>query len=133
MKQAAQRIETFHRRQPTPGLVHTDAEGVLGQLVRPIPWVGIYIPGGQVPLFSSLLMTAIPAGAVAGVPELVVITPPQRVTGLPHPAVLVVADIAGLRPSMSAVAQAIGAAGLWHGDHRKVDKNPVGPVISLRP
>ena len=75
MKLAAQRIESFHRRQPSLAWSHTDAEGVLGQLVRPIPRVGIYIPGGQAPLFSSLLMTAIPA-RVAGVSEVVVITPP---------------------------------------------------------
>lgn len=122
MKIAAQRIETFHRRQPTLAWSHTDQEGQLGQLVRPIPRVGIYIPGGQAPLFSSLLMTAIPA-RVAGVPALVVITPPQRDTGLPHPAVLVAADIAGVDTVyVGGGAQAIGALAFGTATIAKVDK-----------
>jgi len=122
MKIAAQRIETFHRRQPSLAWSHTDGEGVLGQLVRPIPRVGIYIPGGQAPLFSSLLMTAIPA-RVAGVPQVVVITPPQRATGLPHPAVLVAADIAGVHTVyVGGGAQAIGALAFGTATIRKVDK-----------
>jgi len=122
MKIAAQRIETFHRRQPSLAWSHTDQEGLLGQLVRPIPRVGIYIPGGQAPLFSSLLMTAIPA-RVAGVPQLVVITPPQRDTGLPHPAVLVAADIAGVDTVyVGGGAQAIGALAFGTATISKVDK-----------
>ena len=122
MKVAAQRIETFHRRQPALAWSHTDKEGLLGQLVRPIPRVGIYIPGGQAPLFSSLLMTAIPA-RVAGVPDLVVITPPQRDTGLPHPAVLVAADIAKVDAVyVGGGAQAIGALAFGTATVPKVDK-----------
>lgn len=126
MQVAAQRIEAFHRRQPSLAWSHTDAEGVLGQLVRPIPRVGIYIPGGQAPLFSSLLMTAIPA-RVAGVPEVVVITPPQRREptgrGLPHPAVRVAADIAGVDTVyVSGGAQAIGALAFGTATIPKVDK-----------
>lgn len=122
MKVAAQRIETFHRRQPALAWSHTDDEGQLGQLVRPIPRVGIYIPGGQAPLFSSLLMTAIPA-RVAGVPVVVVITPPQRDTGLPHPAVLVAADIAGVDTVyVGGGAQAIGALAFGTATIAKVDK-----------
>ena len=68
LKLAAQRIESFHRRQPALSWIHNDAEGTLGQLVRPIGRVGIYIPGGSAPLPSSCLMTAIPA-RVAGVPS----------------------------------------------------------------
>lgn len=122
MQTAAQRIERFHRRQPTLAWSHTDQEGVLGQLVRPIPRVGIYIPGGQAPLFSSLLMTAIPA-RVAGVPDLIVITPPQRNTGLPHPAVLVAADIAKVDAVyVGGGAQAIGALAFGTATIPKVDK-----------
>lgn len=91
---AARRIEAFHRRQPAISWIHNDEEGTVGQLVRPIDRVGVYIPGGTAPLFSSLLMTAIPA-RVAGVRRLVVITPPQRETGLPHPAIVAAAEIAG--------------------------------------
>lgn len=122
MQTAAQRIETFHRRQPSLTWSHTDKEGLLGQLVRPIPRVGIYIPGGQAPLFSSLLMTAIPA-RVAGVPDLIVITPPQRDTGLPHPAVLVAADIAKVNAVyVGGGAQAIGALAFGTATVPKVDK-----------
>ena len=58
MKLALTRIEDFHRRQPAHSWIHNDAEGTLGQLVRPIQRVGIYVPGGTAPLPSSLLMTA---------------------------------------------------------------------------
>ena len=89
--------------------MHNDAEGTLGQMIRPIARVGVYAPGGSAPLPSSVLMTAIPA-RVAGVEHLVLITPPQRATGLPHPAILVAADIAGVDAIFIAGgAQAIGA------------------------
>src|SRR5690606_34102374 len=54
---AAARIEAFHRRQPNLSWIHNDEEGTLGQLVRPIGRVGIYVPGGTAPLPSTLLMT----------------------------------------------------------------------------
>lgn len=122
LKLAAQRIEQFHRRQPSLSWIHNDAEGTLGQLVRPIPSVGIYIPGGTAPLPSSLLMTAIPA-RVAGVPHVAVITPPQRDTGVPHPAILVAADIAGVDAIyVAGGAQAIGALTFGAETIRPVDK-----------
>jgi len=122
MKFAAHRIRGFHRRQPALSWIHNDAEGTLGQLVRPIERVGIYIPGGTAPLPSSLLMTAIPA-RVAGVPHLAVITPPQRATGLPHPTTLVAADIAGVTTVyVAGGAQAIGALAFGTTSIRRVDK-----------
>ncbi len=122
LKLAAHRIEQFHRRQPSLSWIHNDAEGTLGQLVRPIPRVGIYIPGGTAPLPSSLLMTAIPA-RVADVPHVAVITPPQRATGLPHPAILVAADIAGVDAIyVAGGAQAIGALTFGTETIRPVDK-----------
>jgi histidinol dehydrogenase len=106
---AAQRIEAFHRRQPTISWIHNDPDGVVGQLVRPIERVGLYIPGGTAPLPSSLLMSAIPA-RVAGVPHVAVITPPQRDTGLPHPLILTAAAIAGVDAVyVAGGAQAIAA------------------------
>ncbi|MCB0201988.1 MAG: histidinol dehydrogenase, partial [Anaerolineae bacterium] len=95
LRLAAQRVEAFHRRQPAVSWIHNDEQGTLGQLVRPIQRVGAYIPGGTAPLPSTVLMTAIPA-RVAGVEHVAVITPPRRATGLPHPAILVAADIAGV-------------------------------------
>ncbi|MEX2503173.1 MAG: histidinol dehydrogenase [Trueperaceae bacterium] len=72
---AADRIEAFHRRQPVGGFLEAEGGAVLGQLVRPIERVGVYVPGGTAPLFSSLLMCALPA-RVAGVPTVVAATPP---------------------------------------------------------
>ena len=109
LRTAAERIYAFHRRQPSISWIHNDEEGTLGQLVRPIERVGIYIPGGTAPLPSSLLMTAIPA-RVAGVPHLTLITPPQRSTGLPDPTILVAADIVGVDAVyLGGGAQAIAA------------------------
>ncbi len=122
LKLAAQRIESFHRRQPALSWIHNDAEGTLGQLVRPIQRIGIYIPGGSAPLPSSCLMTAIPA-RVAGVPHVAIITPPQRATGLPHPAILVAADIAGVHVVyVAGGAQAIGALAFGTESVKSVDK-----------
>ena len=122
MHLAAERIEAFHRRQPKLSWIHNDEEGTLGQLVRPIDRVGIYSPGGTAPLPSSLLMSAIPA-RVAGVPRVCVITPPQRGTKLPHPAMLVAADIAGIEAVyLSGGAQAIGALTFGTETVPRVDK-----------
>jgi len=122
MQLAAKRIESFHRRQPSLSWIHNDAEGTLGQLVRPIGRVGIYIPGGSAPLPSSCLMTAVPA-RVAGVPHIAIITPPQRDTGLPHPAILVAADIAGVHAIyVAGGAQAIGALAFGTESVGRVDK-----------
>lgn len=92
---AAARIEAFHRRQPSLSWIHNDADGTVGQLIRPISSVGIYVPGGTAPLPSTLLMTAIPA-RVAGVPHIAVISPPQPGTALPHPVTLAAAAVAGV-------------------------------------
>jgi histidinol dehydrogenase len=122
LREAAKRIEAFHRRQPSISWVHNSSEGTLGQLVRPIGRVGVYIPGGTAPLPSSLLMTAIPA-RVAGVPHLSVISPPQRDTGLPHATTLVAADIVGIEHVYTGGgAQAIGALAFGTETISRVDK-----------
>lgn len=122
LRLAAARIERFHRRQPSLSWIHNDDDGTLGQLVRPIERVGIYIPGGTAPLPSSLLMTAIPA-KVAGVGQVVVISPPQRESGLPHPATLAAAAIAGVdEVYVAGGAQAIGALAFGTESVRRVDK-----------
>lgn len=122
LRLAARRVEAFHRRQPAISWIHNDDEGTLGQLVRPIERVGVYVPGGTAPLPSSVLMTAIPA-QVAGVTHLSVITPPQRETGLPHPAILVAADIAGVEAIyIAGGAQAIAALAFGTQSIARVDK-----------
>ncbi|MGE5462275.1 MAG: histidinol dehydrogenase, partial [Syntrophothermus sp.] len=74
---AARRIEAFHRRQPLSSWFTNELGGTVGQIIRPIQRVGLYVPGGTAPLPSSVLMSAIPA-RVAGVKDVVVVTPPNR-------------------------------------------------------
>jgi histidinol dehydrogenase len=122
LRLAARRVEAFHRRQPAISWIHNDEEGTLGQLVRPIERVGVYVPGGTAPLPSSVLMTAIPA-QVAGVTHLSIITPPRRETGLPHPAILVAADIAGVEAIyIAGGAQAVAALAFGTQSVARVDK-----------
>jgi histidinol dehydrogenase len=73
---AATRIEAFHRCQPLTSWFTNELGGTLGQIIRPIQRVGLYVPGGTAPLPSSVFMSAIPA-RVAGVKEIVVVTPPS--------------------------------------------------------
>jgi histidinol dehydrogenase len=74
---AAYRIREFYRRQPLSSWFTNDLGGTLGQIIRPHARVGLYVPGGTAPLPSSVLMSAIPA-QVAGVKDIVIVTPPQR-------------------------------------------------------
>ena len=77
LEKAAVRIEAFHRRQPLASWFTNELGGTLGQIIRPIQRVGLYVPGGTAPLPSTVLMSAVPA-RVAGVKEIVVVTPPNR-------------------------------------------------------
>ncbi|MEO8356264.1 MAG: histidinol dehydrogenase [Chloroflexota bacterium] len=77
LEKAAARIELFHRCQPLSSWFTNELGGTLGQIIRPIQRVGLYVPGGTAPLPSTVLMSAIPA-RVAGVKEIVVVTPPNR-------------------------------------------------------
>ena len=122
MRLAVARVERFHRRQPSLSWIHNDGEGTLGQLVRPIERVGIYVPGGAAPLPSTLIMTAVPA-RVAGVDHISIISPPQRDTGLPHVTVLAAAAIVGVDAVyIGGGAQAIGALAYGTESIRRVDK-----------
>ena len=110
LERAAERIAAFHRRSPAQSWMQTELGGLLGQLIRPLSRIGIYIPGGSAPLASTLLMTAIPA-RMAGVDEVIVCAPPAHAgDGLPHPLILVAADIADVDVVYAVGgAQAIGA------------------------
>ena len=77
---AAGRVRAFHRRQPLTSWFTNNLGGTLGQIIRPHRRVGLYIPGGTAPLPSSVIMSAIVA-QVAGVKEIVVVSPPERGTG----------------------------------------------------
>lgn len=89
---AAQRIRDFH--QATLPRNWVDLEQGLGELVRPLERVGLYVPGGTAAYPSTVLMTAIPA-RVAGVKE-VILTTPRRGNEPLNPAVMVAAEIAGV-------------------------------------
>src|SRR3972149_752637 len=96
LKQAARRIQKFHRLLSKRLILSLKGEekGIrLEQVMRPLERVGIYVPGGKASYPSSVLMAAIPA-KVAGVQEIIMVTPPQK-EGI-SPAVLVAADLAGV-------------------------------------
>ncbi len=123
---AAERIEAFYRRQPITGWQDWQPEGGLGQIVRPLERVGLYVPGGTAPLPSTVLMTAIPA-RVAGVEDIVMCTPPRREDGRVAPITLVAAHIAGVdRVFAVGGAQAIAAMAYGTETIPAVDKI-VGP------
>ncbi len=95
LEQAAGRIRSFHEQQPISSWIDAGGAGSLGQLIRPVDSVGVYVPGGTAPLPSSLLMSVIPA-QVAGVPQVIVCTPPGSGAGDIHPVILAAAAIAGV-------------------------------------
>jgi histidinol dehydrogenase len=106
LRTAAERVHGFH--EAAVARSWTDSDRGYGQLVSPVGRVGVYIPGGTARYPSTVVMTAVPA-KVAGVREVVICTPPAG-TGLPHPVVLVAADIAGVdRVFTIGGAQAIAA------------------------
>ncbi len=92
---AKNNIEKFHAAQKTDKLVVETLPGVLcWQEKRPIQKVGLYIPGGSAPLFSTILMLAIPA-ALAGCTEVILCTPPNS-EGKIHPAILYTGNLCGV-------------------------------------
>ena len=126
LEQAAARIETFHRRQSINSWFTNELGGMLGQIIRPIKRVGLYIPGGTAPLPSTVLMSAIPA-RVAGVKEIVVVTPPNRPSAEKNPPInpmiLAACAIAGVDEVYPlGGAQSIGALAYGTQTIRPVDK-----------
>lgn len=122
---AARRIREFHRRTLSASFSYRDALGMrLGQTVRPLQRVGIYVPGGQGAYPSTVLMNAIPA-RVAGVGEIVMVSPPSPAGD--SAAVLAAATIAGV-DEFYRVGGAQAVAALAYGTRtiRAVDKI-VGP------
>ncbi|QCW99815.1 histidinol dehydrogenase [Aggregatimonas sangjinii] len=92
---AKRNIERFHKAQKTDRITVETSEGVsCWQEKRPIQKVGLYIPGGTAPLFSTILMLAVPA-TIAGCTEIVLCTPPNK-EGKVDPAILYTADLCGV-------------------------------------
>src|SRR5215216_5560354 len=126
LEKAAARIETFHRHQPLTSWFTNELGGTLGQIVRPIQRVGLYVPGGTAPLPSTVLMSAIPA-RVAAVKEIVVVTPPNRsfaASDAPiDPIILAACAISGVEEVYPlGGAQAIAALAYGTATIRPVDK-----------
>ncbi|MBI3031007.1 MAG: histidinol dehydrogenase [Candidatus Rokubacteria bacterium] len=126
LQYAAGRIEAFHRHGLPRSWWVEDANGSrLGQQVRPLDRVGIYVPGGRAAYPSTVLMTAVPA-RVAGVPEIVLVSPPSQCKSL-NAAVLAAARVAGVTEAYRVGgAQAIAALAYGTETIRRVDKI-VGP------
>jgi histidinol dehydrogenase len=119
---AATRIRAFHQREPGQSWLEWDAEGsAMGQMIRPLQRVGIYVPGGTAAYPSSLLMAAIPA-QVAGVGEIAVATPPGP-HGTGAAATLAAACVAGIEEVyLVGGAQAVAALAYGTATVPRVDK-----------
>jgi len=126
LEKAAARVEAFHKKQPLTSWFTNELGGTVGQIIRPIQRVGLYVPGGTAPLPSTVLMSAIPA-KVAGVKEIVVITPPNREFAnaeVPtNPIILAACAVAGV-DEVYAIGGAQAIAALAYGTEtiRPVDK-----------
>lgn len=123
---AADNIRDFHARQKQQSWLEPKQNGViLGQRIRGLKRVGVYVPGGTAAYPSSVLMNVIPA-KIAGVKEIVMVTPPQK-DGTANPDILAAAKIAGVdRVFLMGGAQAIAALAYGTQSVPKVDKI-VGP------
>ncbi|NWG07742.1 MAG: histidinol dehydrogenase [Chloroflexi bacterium] len=126
LEKAAARVEAFHKKQPLTSWFTNELGGTVGQIIRPIQRVGLYVPGGTAPLPSTVLMSAIPA-KVAGVKEIVIITPPNRdfanaETPI-NPIILAACAVAGV-DEVYAIGGAQAIAALAYGTEtiRPVDK-----------
>lgn len=120
---AAKRIRHFHELQRPADFSFQDGdEARLGLTWRPIRRVGVYAPGGRAAYPSTVLMNVI-AAQVAGVGDIVLVSPPQAATGLPHPLVLGAAYALGLSTVIRAGgAQAIAALAYGTRSLERVDK-----------
>lgn len=126
LKRAAENIRVFHERQKQQSWFQTGPDGVImGQRIRGLSRVGIYVPGGTAAYPSSVLMNAIPA-KIAGVGEIVMVTPPAK-GGKPNPAIMAAALEAGVdRVFQVGGAQAVAALAFGTKTIPQVDKI-VGP------
>lgn len=123
---AMENITEFHNRQKEQSFIDAKGNGcILGQRVRGLDRVGLYVPGGTAAYPSSVLMNAVPA-KIAGVKEIIMVTPPGK-DGKPNPDILTAAAIVGVdRVFMCGGAQAIAALAYGTEEIPKVDKI-VGP------
>lgn len=126
LEEAAENIRIYHEKQKNNGYMITGEEGVfLGQRVLPLERVGVYVPGGTAAYPSTVLMNVVPA-KVAGVEEIIMITPPSKDGGI-NPYIAAAALVVGIDRVFN-VGGAQGVAALAYGTETipKVDKI-VGP------
>lgn len=126
MLNALENITAFHEKQKQNGYMVTDESGcILGQRVRGLDRVGLYVPGGTAAYPSSVLMNAVPA-KIAGVGEIIMVTPPLK-DGTPNKDILVAAALCGVdKIFMCGGAQAVAALAYGTEEIPKVSKI-VGP------
>ena len=126
LRNAMENIRAFHSRQKQQSFIDAQPNGVLmGQRIRGLKRVGLYVPGGTAAYPSSVLMNAIPA-KIAGVEEVIMVTPPLK-DGSANPDILTAAALAGVdRIFLMGGAQAVGALAYGTETIPKVDKI-VGP------
>lgn len=119
---AAANIREFHQKQKPHSWMEPDDRGnLLGQVLRPLRRVGIYVPGGTAAYPSTVLMNALPA-QVAGVKEIVMVSPPDA-EGLLNPYTLAAAEVCGIKEIYKVGgAQAIGALAFGTESLPRVDK-----------
>ncbi|MBE6548132.1 MAG: histidinol dehydrogenase [Ruminococcaceae bacterium] len=124
MREAADNIRIYHEKQLSEGYEFHSKGKKLGRIVRPLKRVGVYVPGGTAAYPSTVLMNCIPA-RVAGVEEIILVTPPKA-DGL-NPVIAAAAKIAGVDKVISiGGAQAVAALAYGTESVPKVDKI-VGP------
>ncbi|NQT59115.1 MAG: histidinol dehydrogenase [Bacteroidetes bacterium] len=122
IKHAAKNIRNFHTAQlPVDEDMQVEKGVRCWRRTRPIERVGLYVPGGTAPLFSTVLMLAIPA-SIAGCREIILATPP-RADDTIHPAILFAASLSGITSIIKAGgAQAIAALAFGTESVKRVDK-----------
>ena len=134
IREAAVNIREFHEKQMRQSWVDLQPDGtMLGQLLRPLKRVGVYVPGGKAAYPSSVLMNVIPA-QVAGVPEIVMVTPPSTggKSGI-DPYILVAAAEAGVKEIYRVGgAQAVAALAYGTESIAPVDKIAVRAISMWR-
>lgn len=127
--EAANRIKTYHQKQLRTGFQFETSEGTLSQILRPLSRVGVYIPGGHTIYPSSVLMDIIPA-QIAGVKEIVAVTPPRDQL---DPGVAYALKLLGITEIYRiGGAQAIGALAYGTKTIKAVDKivGPGNPYVA---
>lgn len=126
IKKSAIRIKNFHQKQKLNSWFEPSPNGeIMGQMIRPLEKVGVYVPGGKAAYPSSVLMNVMPAN-VAGVKQIIMTTPPQK-DGTVAPTTIVAACEAGVTEIYKVGgAQAIAALAFGTESIPKVDKI-VGP------